>query len=359
MPSVGIRSVGVYFPANGKFYAMGGRSSDSAGSDFTHPFEYNPVSNSWTTKAATYPDNSVNNMACGVLNYAGTDYIYCVGGSYATGATTTNRVFRYNPVTDTITTLSAAWPGAMGTVLPGGFSVSNNNLYILGGFNVSTGMVADIWQFNPSTSVWTHKMAMLPTALGYIPAATIGGIIYTAGGSTWDGTTIHDSTFSYAYDPVADSISAIANIPRATAETQALRFCNTMYVMGGGRDAPNPSNEVDIYDPVTNSWSLGQPFVNARRNFPTGTDGTSRIWLAAGYKPGTAAADMEIYGCSVSPCGSPMPTPTPTPGQSPTSTPTATATQRLLIRQRRRRPQDRQHQHPLQLRHRRQHVRLR
>jgi hypothetical protein len=60
--SVGIRMVGVYFP-NGKFYAMGGRSSDSPGTDFTHPFEYDPVANTWTTKAATYPDNQVNNMA--------------------------------------------------------------------------------------------------------------------------------------------------------------------------------------------------------------------------------------------------------------------------------------------------------
>ena len=46
MPSVGVRSVGIYFPANGKFYEMGGRSSDSTGSDFVHPFEYDPISNS-------------------------------------------------------------------------------------------------------------------------------------------------------------------------------------------------------------------------------------------------------------------------------------------------------------------------
>ncbi len=50
MPSVGVRLVGVFFPANGKFYEMGGRSSDLAGSDFTHPFEYDPGTNSWTTK---------------------------------------------------------------------------------------------------------------------------------------------------------------------------------------------------------------------------------------------------------------------------------------------------------------------
>ncbi len=81
LPITGVGLVGVYFQANGKFYGMGGRSSDTAGNEFTHPFEYDPGSNSWTTKSATYPDIQVNNMACGVLSDAGTPYIYCVGGS--------------------------------------------------------------------------------------------------------------------------------------------------------------------------------------------------------------------------------------------------------------------------------------
>jgi len=67
MPTVGTRMAGVFFPGNGKFYAMGGRSSDVGGSEFTHPYEYDPVGNSWTIKSATYPDNQVNNMACGIL----------------------------------------------------------------------------------------------------------------------------------------------------------------------------------------------------------------------------------------------------------------------------------------------------
>ena len=40
------------------------------------------------------------------------------------------------------------------------------------------------------------------------------------------------------------------------------------------------------YDPVANSWAVNSPvpaFANARRNFPTDTDGTTRIWLAGGY----------------------------------------------------------------------------
>ena len=78
LPSAGTRLVGVFFPANGKFYVMGGRDVNNV--EFTNPFEYDPTSNSWTTKSAAYPDASTNNMACSVLNDSGTDYIYCVGG---------------------------------------------------------------------------------------------------------------------------------------------------------------------------------------------------------------------------------------------------------------------------------------
>jgi Kelch motif protein len=353
LPSVDVRSVGVYFPADfqhsrnpeggpaisvapphGKFYAMGGSSSDAAGSDFTHPFEYDPVLNSWTTKRATYPDIQVNNMACGVLNVTGGNYVYCVGGSAAGATTATDRVFRYNPVTDTLTTIAAPWPGAMGTILPGGFSVYNNKLYILGGFNINVGMVDTIWEFTPNPPGWVLKNAHLPTALGYIPTATIGNVIYTAGGSTWDGT-LHDSNFSFGYDPVADTIGTIATIPRATAETRGLNFCGTMSVMGGGRDAPNPSNEVDIYDPTTNSWSIGLPFANARRNFPTDTDGTNRVLVAGGYAPTDPTNSTESFDCPVSPCpGGPVPTPsatvpaTPTPTARPSATPRSSPTPR-------------------------------
>src|SRR6266480_3890210 len=192
LPSVGVRLVGVHFIGNGLFYGMGGRSSDLVGSDFTHPFEYNPGTNTWTTKAATYPDNQVNNMACGELFESGTHYIYCMGGSAAGAATATARVFRYNPVADTLETLTSLdnWPGdAAGTILPGGFAVVNNKLYILGGFNINVASTNEIWQFDPTAAVgakWLQRVNT-PEGIMYAPTAAIGGIIYVGGASDFQG----------------------------------------------------------------------------------------------------------------------------------------------------------------------------
>src|SRR5205085_4797780 len=78
LPTNLVRAAGVYFPANGRFYAMGGRTSDAFGSEMTTPYEYNPKTNSWAFNTAPFPDNQVCNMACGVLNAGKIPYIYCV-----------------------------------------------------------------------------------------------------------------------------------------------------------------------------------------------------------------------------------------------------------------------------------------
>jgi N-acetylneuraminic acid mutarotase len=302
---------------------MGGR--DATDVEFTHPFEYDPVTNVWTTKSASYPDASTNNIACSVLNESGTDYIYCVGGSNFLTQTATGRVFRYDPIADVITTVAGAdWPPGASSILPGGWSVFSNKLYIFGGFDIPNGIGIDqIWEFTPSSASWVQKNTVLPVPLGYIPTATIGSLIYTGGGADITGGVLTDTTNSFVYDPVADSISTIADIPRPTSNTRGLNLCDQMYVLGGAFNTI--SNEVDIYDPVSNTWSIGQPFAIARRNAAADTDGTNNIWLAGGYD-GTvvATASTEIFNCPVSPCGAPSPTPTPTPSVSPT--PSATPT---------------------------------
>src|SRR5206468_8596306 len=127
--------------------------------------------------------------------------IYCVGGSAGGGTTATARVFSYNPVTDLITILPTAddWPGAPGgtgaTILPGGFAVMANKLYIVGGFNIGTGSTSQTWQFDPTAAVgsrWLQRLD-LPAARSYVPAAAIGGVIFTCVGFGITCTTVTDT----------------------------------------------------------------------------------------------------------------------------------------------------------------------
>ena len=332
MPVTLVRAVGVYF-TDGNFYTMGGRTADTAGSDFQHVLRYSPATNTWTQMGVTLPDNQMNNMACGVLSLGGTPEIYCVGGSAAGQTTATARVFYYNPVSDSVVTLGSGdnWPGdAGGATLPGGFAVTNNKLYILGGFNINVASTNQIWQFDPTAAVgakWLQRVNT-PEGIMYAPTAAIGGIIYVGGASDYVGGLVVDTTNSFKFDPVANTIGSIAAIPRATGETRGLTFNGNMYVMGGGRAAPNPSNQVNVYNPGTNSWSTGTPFTTPRRNFPTDTNGTNKIWLAGGYASDgvTPLSSMEIFMCQGAVSPTPTATPTATATHTPTATPTATHT---------------------------------
>ena len=304
---------------------MGGRDENNV--ELTNPFEFDPVAGTWTTKSATYPDAFTNNMACGVLNDSGTDYIYCAGGSNFATQTTSGRVFRYDPIADVITSVSSNFPPGDNGMLPGGFTVFNNTLITLGGFDIPNGVgINQIWQFTPNPAGWVQKSAVLPVPLGYLPTTTIGSLVYTGGGADITGGVLTDEQNSFVYDPVADSINTIADIPRPTSNTRAVNFCGQMYVLGGGFNTP--SNEVDIYDPASNTWSVGIPFPTAGRNFAADTDGTNNIWKAGGYASdgATIIATAEIFNCPVSPCGTPTPTPTATATATPTGTATATAT---------------------------------
>jgi serine protease AprX len=330
-PSNMVRGAGVWFPGNNRFYIMGGRTSDSVGSDLQNPREYDPGTGAWTTKAAAFPTNMVDNMVCGALPFGGSNVIFCVGGSAAGGTTSTAEVRYYDPVADTLTVMASdPWPAPANT-LPGGGAIYNNRLYILGGFIVpNIGMSTQIWEFNPAGAAgsrWTLKTAVLPVALGYVPAATIGNMIYTGGGSTWTGTTLADSNNAYAYDPVADTIAAIPVIPRVTGETVGVNEAGQLWVLGGGRTAPNPSAQVDAYSPGPNTWSTGPAMINARRNFPAAVNlATGRIYKVGGYDAtNLASAQMEIFIPGV-PCVTPTNTPVPPTATNTPVPPTATNT---------------------------------
>ena len=261
-PSAVTRSVGVWFPTNGKFYSLGGRFADGTGNDILNPYEYDPVANTWTQKSATFDDTNVDNMVARVLIGPSGPRIYTVGGSSGGLVTATSEVRVYDPVGNTISALTSdPWPGSpSGDILPGGAAVVNNKMYVLGGFQINIAMIPDIWEFDPNRpagTMWVHKSAVLPLALGYIPTTAIGNFVYTGGGSDYQAGALLDTTNSYKYDPATDTITAIASIPRATAETRAVTVGGKMWVLGGGRVAPNPSNEVDVYDPGTDTWSIG------------------------------------------------------------------------------------------------------
>jgi hypothetical protein len=135
----------------------------------------------------------------------------------------------------------------------------NGKIYIFGGGETTSSNL--VYEYDPVANSYTPKASM-PTAQSQIGAATIGNRIYVVGGYQY----IH-----YVYDPVADTWDTIAHPPIATgfSDAGAFAFNDELWVVAGydnyNRRGYPPDQEIQIYNPVTNSWRFG-PALNAPRS---------------------------------------------------------------------------------------------
>jgi hypothetical protein len=252
------RAGGTYFPGDGKVYVIGGRTADDPDQGNSTIYTYDPGTDTWGTATTALTDTKVSNLAVAMLNSPSGPRIYAVGGSYPSGSADllpTNIVRVYDPVGGSLTQADN-WPQTSPLVIPGGWTVFNNKLYIFGGYDpVAVAMIPDIWEFDPmaaSGSQWTHKSATLSLARSYIATQTIGNFIYLAGG--FDATLV-DQVTTERYDPSADTIcdACMADLPAITSNAKGYTDGTLFYVPGG--DFPTPEDTTRVYDPGTDTCS--------------------------------------------------------------------------------------------------------
>ena len=220
------------------------------------------VENTWVEKAPM--PTARGGLGLAVVN----GKIYAIGGStekdfrgqYVSGGIIgTNE--EYDPVTDTWTTKSP-----MPT--PRDFfaiTVYQNKIFCIGGSanngrdNAPTG-VDEV--YNPATDSWETKAAM-PTPRDALQANVLNGIIYCIGGTAINGAT----GVNEVYDPISDTWTTKSPMPTVTdIYSPSAVFNGKIYVFCGFSYYTNePVNfqKTQIYDPVTDNWSLGAPSPNS------------------------------------------------------------------------------------------------
>ncbi len=309
---------------NATRFAVVGGSDTTTDAPQLHPSVYIPISDTWSVQNAVFDDDQVVDMgAAAVADLNNRPYLITIGGRAPGATTTTNKVRLYDPISDTITLLSQyPWPET--NILPGGVAVFNNIVYVFGGYTPGVGVSNRIWEFVPPVTAlsdgltpgWVAISATLPTALGFIPVATVGNYIYLGGGAIFTGGALHDSNAAYRFDPANVAIAAIADIPVPTSRTKGGAVDSEFWVFGGGIDPPGPYNYPQVYDPRTDTWRRGPSFSAARRSAAIDFVDSHIVFMAGGYVLNQPTNSMENYFMPVT-CGQPTPTPaatvTPTP----------------------------------------------
>jgi N-acetylneuraminic acid mutarotase len=106
-------------------------------------------------------------------------------------------------------------------------------------------------------------LATLPSARGETAAAAVDGRLYVAGGLT--GLTFAVSDEVDAYDPATDSWTVLAPLPEPRNHAAAAGLNGLLYVSGGGGPPDNaPADEIWAMDPARNRWTELAPMPEGR-----------------------------------------------------------------------------------------------
>lgn len=250
-------------------------------------------------------------------------------------------------------------PGVWQSLTPTGFArqeVSyvqvNGKFYLAGGSNIQQ-------VYDPATSAWSN-VASLPVPFDHVQAVTLNGLIYYVGGLTgWPsphinnvqiynpatnsfsqgtamtrgrgagGTAVYNGKIYYAgglnngnavnwfdvYDPVANTWTALANMPTNRDHFHAAVVGSRFYAIGGRNVQIDSTNRiVDMYDFNTNAWTtLNTQLPTARGGFGIAVIGTE-ILVIGGEGGGIAHSEVEAYDTVANTWRTLTPMPTPRHG---------------------------------------------
>jgi len=260
---------------NGNVYVWGGFIN---GSEFTSLEIYNQATDTWSQGAPIPVATRGMAFALGQDNM-----IYSFGG-YAGGHL--NIAHRYDVITNAWTSLAsmpvASWECTAATA-------PNGKIYVFGGENSMNLLQI----YDPVLNTWSTGTPLPVMSRMHSAITANNGKIYVIGG--WDGSTALPN--NQVYDPVLNSWSTGAPLPNPRNQFgSTLAPDGKIYIIGGkfsggNNTAPFYTN-VDVYDPVTDSWTtdfalpvgIGETeavTINGGINLFGGTSGT---YLPSNYR---------------------------------------------------------------------------
>jgi N-acetylneuraminic acid mutarotase len=239
--------------------------------------------NSWITKA------SMHFSRTGAGATAVNEIVYVIGGSqrYNTSDNgfsymSINSSEAYDPATDTWVE-KAPMPTPRDSF---GAAAFQGKIYCFGGRNVSKDYSISInvnEVYDTETDSWETRTPM-PTARSGLQASEVGGKMYLIGG--WvesEASSIAEKSAQVEiYDPVTNTWATGSPMPTAVAGYASALLNGKIYVISGVASGSTITNLTQIYDPIADEWSMGVPI-------PMGVNSA-----AAGATTGTAAA-KAIY----------------------------------------------------------------
>lgn len=258
-------------------YAIGGATT--TGSTVSRVMAYNAATNSWTLKAPL-PIPLKNTNGAGVIG----GKIYVSGGFPSANTDSySNRLFEYNPTTDT-------WAEKSGMPtfgLNGVTGVIDGKLYVATSCQDEDYCAGKhLYRYDPAADTWAELAT--PSADLWYRLPAMGG---TIGKKLYVGT--HGSSTLHVYDPQTNIWTQRQTSLAVRGETAYTTFDAKLYMIGGWRSNGDGTvthvRATNVYDPATNTWTTKAPLPSTRTGASAArvvVNGQPRIELVGGPRPG-------------------------------------------------------------------------
>ena len=270
MPSAGGYEAAV---VNGKIYVFGNSVN----------YEYDPAVDAWAVKTPM----PTNRTSFGVAACEGK--IYVIGKSVEE-TVVVNEV--YDPGTDTWATKKSMPTNR--TYMEA--NAVNGKIYLMGGYTDSTsGVTSNLNEvYDPATDSWT-TMPLMPYHAIHVASVVLDKKIYLIGGQDnmgWNHNQI--------YDTETGTWNEGAPIPSPTWQaaagaTTGVWASKRIYVMGEEGGFADPLNQTFVYDPQTDTWSVGSSLPTALIDPAVAVVDELVYVMGGGVAPYTSTAAVERY----------------------------------------------------------------
>ncbi len=252
----------------------------SSGADTNATRLYNINTDSWSL-GLSGPVPARSEAAYGDTTHAG--FLYVIGGGSSEGGVFSD-VNRYDPVMDAWTALPPMLTARAGAVA----AAVDNNIYVIGGRRTAAGpcnagpYLATVEKYDVDANTWS-TVKPLPSPRADLAAVAHGGKIYVFGGCTAPGSVTNEVDM---YDPETDTwTTGLAPMPTARASLAAGHSGQRVYAVGGW-DGAFASNVNEVYNIASDSWSSNAPMQTARLKAGTHSHG-GRVYVVGGASPGS------------------------------------------------------------------------
>ncbi|MBI3260556.1 MAG: hypothetical protein HYZ54_13945 [Ignavibacteriae bacterium] len=245
---------------NGKIYVIGGYNASN--NAFKVVEEYDPATDTWTTKKSCLSGHAA--QASCVIN----NIIYVFGGDK--GFDWTGAVEAYNPATDQWVPKDSIPVDSNAALGMSSVAELNGKAYLIGGF--TNPEPARIAEYDPVTDKWrltkSYKRNYNAEAL------ILNNQIYFIGGCPFRSIGFCDnpSDSLQIYDPVTESWTSKANMLSPHSGHSSTIYNGKIYVMGGMTNGSGAANKnFEVYDPATDTWKNLPSLPQSLSNFSCNT----------------------------------------------------------------------------------------